>query len=101
MLLFLDGVEGVVEFTNLVMNQGVIREAVLGEPGAVQPIAVKAPFEKAALDDADEDGGCENDRVERNFLLGSSCRNRQLGVYGARRSRRGRDGATAAQPPLQ
>jgi hypothetical protein len=46
--------EGIVVFTELMMDQRVGGEAVLGEPGTVEPIAVECPLEEAALNDTDQ-----------------------------------------------
>lgn len=52
-LLFIGNMERVVEFTELVMDERVLGETVLGEPWPVQPEAVERPLHKAGLDQGD------------------------------------------------
>ena len=54
MLLLLHDVEGVVEFAELMMDQGVLGEALFRQPRAVQPVAMEGPLEEAGLYDSDE-----------------------------------------------
>ena len=50
----LHDVEGIVEFAELMMDQGVLGEALLRQPRAVQPVAMEGPFEEAGLYDSHE-----------------------------------------------
>ncbi len=47
LLLLLDDVERILEFAELVVDQRVRREAVLGEPRAVQPVTVERPTRRS------------------------------------------------------
>lgn len=53
-LLLIRDVEGVVELAELVVDQGVLGETVLGKPWPMQPVSVECPFHEAGLYDGDE-----------------------------------------------
>src|SRR5437762_2745976 len=57
LLLLVVNVEGVVELAELVVNERVGRETVLGEPGAMEPVAMERPLEKAGLHGSHRDYG--------------------------------------------
>ena len=62
LLLLVVDVERVVELAELMMDEGVGGEAVLGEPGAMEPVSMECPLEEAGLDgsDGDRGEGCED-----------------------------------------
>jgi hypothetical protein len=54
-LLLFGDVERVAEFAELVVDERVLGEAILGQPGPVQPVTMEGPLEKARLNDGEDD----------------------------------------------
>jgi hypothetical protein len=54
-LLLLYDVESVLEFAQLMVNQSVLGETILGQPRTVQPVSVKGPLKQAGLNDSDKE----------------------------------------------
>jgi len=71
LLLLLDDVKRIFELAELMVDQRVGGEAVLGHPGTMEPVAMKGPLEEAGLDRANHNSGQNRDQsVGQEYPLG-------------------------------